>query len=95
MTDDANVYRGLDIHGYDHESVNHSGYEYVRGDAHTNTIKSYWSMLKREINGTYIHVSKKHLQKYLSEFEYRYNLRHSPDLILPALLQIFQRPVGP
>lgn len=95
MTDDATVYRGLDIHGYDHESVNHSAYEYVRGDAHTNTIKSFWSMLKRGINGTYIHVSKTHLQKYLWEFEYRHNLRHAPDLILPALLQVFQRPVGP
>jgi transposase len=94
MTDDAPVYRGLDIHGYDHESVNHSAYEYVRGDAHTNTIESYWSMLKRGINGTYIHVSKKHLQKYLWEFEYRHNLRHAPHLVLPALLQVFQRPLA-
>jgi transposase len=95
MTDDAQVYNGLDIQGYAHESVNHSAEEYVRGDAHTNTIESFWSMLRRSINGTYIHVSKKHLQKYLWEFEYRHNLRHSPDLILPALLQVFQRPVGP
>jgi transposase len=95
MTDDAQVYNGLDIQGYAHESVNHSAEEYVRGDAHTNTIESFWSMLRRSINGTYIHVSKKHLQKYLWEFEYRHNLRHSPDLILSALLQVFQRPVGP
>ena len=95
MTDDAQVYSGLDIQGYAHESVNHSAEEYVRGDAHTNTIESFWSMLRRSINGTYIHVSKKHLQKYLWEFEYRHNLRHSPDLILPALLQVFQRPVAP
>ncbi|MGA9138477.1 MAG: IS1595 family transposase, partial [Methylovirgula sp.] len=71
MTDDATIYRGLDIYGYAHESVDHSAYEYVRGDAHTNTIESFWAMLKRGINGTYIHVSKKHLQKYLWEFEYR------------------------
>ena len=52
-------------------------------------------MLKRGINGTYIHVSKKHLQKYLFEFEYRYNLRQAPHLIFEALLQVFQRPVEP
>lgn len=95
MTDDAPVYDSLDIQGFAHESVNHSAEEYVRGDAHTNTIESFWSMLRRSINGTYIHVSKKHLQKYLWEFEYRHNLRHAPDLILPALLQVFQRPAAP
>lgn len=95
MTDDATLYRGLDIHGFAHKSVNHSAYEYVRGDAHTNTIESYWSILKRGINGTYIHVSKKHLQKYLWEFEYRHNLRHSPHLMLEVLLLVFQRPALP
>lgn len=95
MTDDARLYRGLDIHGYAHESVNHSEKEYVRGDAHTNTIESYWAMLKRGINGTYIHVSKKHLQKYLWEFEYRHNLRRSPHLMLEILLLVFAKPVLP
>jgi transposase len=92
MTDDALVCRGLDIHGFDHESVNHSAYEYVRGDAHTNTIESFWAMLKRGINGTYIHVSKKHLPKYLAEFEYRHNLRRSPHLMFEILLIAFSRP---
>ena len=95
MTDDARVYRGIDIHGYAHESVNHSEYEYVRGEAHTNTIESYWAMLKRGINGTYIHVSKKHLQKYLWEFEYRHNLRHAPHLMFDLLLMVFAQPVLP
>jgi transposase len=95
MTDDAPLYRGLDIHGYTHESVNHTAYEYVRGDAHTNTIESFWAMLKRGINGTYIHVSKKHLQKYLWEFEYRHNLRHAPHLMFDLLLIVFAKPVLP
>jgi transposase len=95
MTDDARLYRGLDIHGFAHESVNHSEKEYVRGDAHTNTIESFWAMLKRGINGTYIHVSKKHLQKYLWEFEYRHNLRHSPHLMFEILLVVFQKPISP
>ena len=95
MTDEAKVYQHLNMEGFEHESVNHSAYEYVRGEAHTNTIEGFWSMLKRGINGTYIHVSKKNLQKYLWEFEYRYNHRHSPDLIFEALLVAFARPVLP
>jgi transposase len=95
MTDEARVYQHLDHEGFTHESVNHSAYEYVRGKVHTNTIEGYWSMLKRGINGTYIHVSKTHLQKYLSEFEYRYNLRHAPHLIFEALLVAFAKPVLP
>ena len=93
MTDDARVYQHLNHEGYIHESVNHSEKEYVRGEAHTNTIELFWSMLKRGINGTYIHVSKKHLQKYLWEFEYRHNLRHSPHLMFEILLVAFQKPL--
>jgi hypothetical protein len=93
MTDDARVYQHMNKEGYVHESVNHSEKEYVRGMAHTNTIESYWSMLKRGINGTYIHVSKKHLQKYLWEFEYRHNLRRTPHLMLPILLTGFHKPL--
>ena len=93
MTDDAVVYRALDTYGaYRREAVNHSAKEYVRGDAHTNSIEGFWAMLKRGINGTYIHVSKKHLQKYLWEFEYRYNLRHAPHLMFDLLCVSFQRP---
>jgi hypothetical protein len=50
-------------------------------------------MLKRGINGTYIHVSKKHLQKYLWEFEYRHKLRHAPHLMFDFLLMVFAHPV--
>lgn len=93
MTDDAIVYKAIDFHGaYERESVNHSEKEYVRGDAHTNNIEAFWSQLKRGIQGTYISVSKKHLQKYLWEFEYRHNLRHAPHLMLPCLLVGFAKP---
>lgn len=57
-----------------HYSVNHSR-EYVKGDIHTNTIESFWAILKRGIIGQFHKVSKKYLQKYLDEFEYRYNRR--------------------
>ena len=58
-----------------HETINHS-YEYVNGDIHTNTIESFWAILKRGIIGQFHKVSRKYLQKYLDEFEYRYNRRN-------------------
>jgi transposase-like protein len=60
-----------------HESVNHSIGEYVRGDAHTNTIEGYFSIMKRGINGVYHHVSEQHLKRYLAEFDFRYNEREA------------------
>src|SRR5258708_3754084 len=58
-----------------HATINHSIGEYVRGDAHTNTIEGYFSILKRGINGIYHHVSQQHLKRYLAEFDFRYNER--------------------
>jgi transposase-like protein len=90
-TDNAHVYRDLD-RVFERQTVDHRKGEYVRGSVHTNTIEGLWSNLKRGINGTYIHVSKKHLQTYLHEFEFRHNLRHAPHLMLDALLLSFPRP---
>jgi transposase-like protein len=59
----------------DHHSVNHSIGEYVRGDVHTNTVESYFSIMKRGITGVYHHVSAQHLKRYLAEFDFRYNER--------------------
>ena len=60
--------------GYEHDNVNHSGGNYVKGDnVHTNTIESVWSVLKRSIIGTYHSVSVKHLQKYVDETTFRLN----------------------
>ncbi len=76
MTDDAGQWRvvGRD---YVHEAVNHGIGEYVRGNAHTNTIEGYFSILKRAIIGTYHHVSQQHLKRYLAEFDFRYNAREA------------------
>lgn len=71
--------------------VDHSKKEWVRGDIHTNTIESVWAQLKRGIRGAHIHVSPKHLSKYLGEFEFRFNLRKSPDRMFSVLLQAFAR----
>ena len=61
--------------GYDHESVCHSVGEYVRGQAHTNGIESFWALLKRGYYGTHHHMSKKHLGQYVNEFAGRHNAR--------------------
>ena len=58
-----------------HKAVNHSVGEYVNGEIHTNGLESFWSMLKRGYMGTYHHMSKKHLHRYVNEFAGRHNSR--------------------
>ena len=70
-TDEAAAYRGLD----NHSTVAHSVGEYVNGQAHTNGIESFWSMLKRGYYGTYHRMSPKHLRRYVAEFAARHNIR--------------------
>jgi transposase-like protein len=71
-TDEAAAYRGLPR---PHEAVKHSANEYVRGMAHTNGMESHWAMFKRAIDGTFHHISAKHLARYTMEFEGRHNAR--------------------
>ncbi len=78
MTDEYSAYEKLGKQ-YEHQTVVHSKKEYVRGEVHTNTMESFWALLKRGIHGIYHHVSKKHLDKYIDEFEYRYNSRKGTD----------------
>lgn len=75
MTDGEGQYRLVAPMFKSHEVVNHSIGEYVRGEAHTNTVEGYFSILKRGITGTYHHVSQQHLKRYLAEFDFRYNER--------------------
>jgi len=70
-TDDATAYQGLP----NHETVKHSVAEYVRGQAHTNGIESFWSTLKRAHKGTFHQLSRKHLHRYIDEFSGRHNMR--------------------
>ncbi len=62
-----------------HEKVWHSGGEYARGEVTTNHVEGYFSRLKRSLNGTYLHVSKEHLHRYLGEFDFRWNTRKMSD----------------
>ncbi len=79
FTDENHVYHTLDKLVRLHETVDHSKHEYARGMIHTNTIESFWSLLKRGVYGIYHHVSKKHLDKYIDEFEFRFNSRKLTD----------------
>ena len=71
-TDEASAYVGINRK---HESVKHSVGEYVRGMAHTNGVESFWASLKRGYQGTYHHMSEKHLGRYINEFAGRHNDR--------------------
>ena len=75
MTDGEGQYRIVGPEFARHEWVNHGIGEYVRGEAHTNRVEGYFSILKRGITGTYHHVSQQHLKRYLAEFDFRYNER--------------------
>jgi len=71
FTDDYTSYKGIEKKGYKHHIVNHSKGEYVRGIAGTNGIESVWANFKRGVYGTYHHLSKKHLQRYVNEFAFK------------------------
>ena len=71
FTDEHRAYQGL----ANREAVKHSVGEYVKGMAHTNGIESLWALLKRGYYGTYHKMSIKHLDRYVSEFQGRYNAR--------------------
>lgn len=79
VTDSNNAYTYPGKEFASHEKVDHSAEEYVRGDVYTNTVESYFALLKRGVHGTFHHISKQHLDKYLAEFDYRYNHRKLDD----------------
>ncbi len=79
MTDELRGYKTVGKEFKSHEVVNHSKYEYVRGNVTTNTVEAFFGLLKRGVNGTFHHVSKEHLHRYLAEFDFRYNLRKLKD----------------
>ena len=75
-TDDAPMYDALPniFNRLQHESVNHSAGEYVRGKAHTNGVESFWALLKRGYTGVFHDITYKHLDRYLAEFSQRWNM---------------------
>lgn len=76
MTDEWRSYQGLSAK-FEHLIVNHGHGEYVKGEIHTNTIEGFWSLFKRGIIGQYHQISRRHIDKYLDEFCFRYNNRET------------------
>jgi hypothetical protein len=80
MTDDYHLYKRVaETTGRKHFTTNHSKYEYVRGDVHSNTVEGFFSLLKRGINGVFHHVGRGHLDRYCDEFAFRYENRKMSD----------------
>ena len=90
ITDEFRSYNILTRKGYDHERVDHRK-EFVIGSTHTNTIESFWAILKRGVYGIYHSISVKYMQNYLNEFCFRYNNRDESqafDVILDQAILI-------
>jgi transposase-like protein len=73
VTDKAQHYKHAPVAA--HESVDHSKFEWVRGDVHTNTLEGFFSIFKRGLVGVYQHMSSNHFDRYLAEFDFRQNTR--------------------
>lgn len=91
QSDEWFAYRNLNKKGYTHETVQHGAGEYARDGIHVNGLEGYWSMLKKGIRSTHIHVSGEYLKNYAKEFEYRYNNRSKPESMFTDLLTSFPR----
>ncbi len=89
-TDSSPSYAEMTDANTTHERVNHREYEWVRGDVHTNSVESVWSLFKRSIVGSYHHMSVKHMDSYLNEMEWRYNNRHNDYLFRDTLRALFK-----
>lgn len=78
-TDESRLYTKVGAEFAAHETVNHSAGEYVRDNVTTNNVENYFSIFKRGMKGVYQHCSEKHLGRYLTEFDFRYNSRDISD----------------
>jgi hypothetical protein len=74
-TDESRLYTKVGANFAKHETVNHSGKEYARGDVTTNSVEGYFSIFKRGMKGVYQHCGEKHLHRYLAEYDFRFNYR--------------------
>lgn len=79
MTDEASAYTIVGREFAEHGVVNHVSGEYSRGDVTTNTVESSFALLKRGLVGAFHHVSERHLQRYVAEFDFRWNHRVTTD----------------
>ena len=88
ITDQHPAYEGIGDEDTVHESVNHGAKEYVRGDVHTNTVEGAFGLFKRSIVGSFHQISVKHLDRYLDEFEFRFNNRKNGYLFRDTITRL-------
>lgn len=92
MTDELVTYpfamKRAGVHDSKHKTIQHRSRVYVKGDIHTNTVESAFSLLKRGIMGTWHRVSAKHLAAYLDEMTWRFNNRKNPYLFRDTMLKL-------
>jgi transposase-like protein len=88
FTDEHKAYQNIADRNTIHATVDHARKEWVRGIVHTNTLENVWSLFKRSIVGSYHQVSVKHLNRYVDEFEFRFNNRDNPFLFRDTLLRL-------
>ena len=91
FTDELPAYKSV-AKTHRHDTVNHRAEQWVKGEVHTNTIESAWSLFNRSIIGAYHKMSTKHMDAYLNEFEWRFNNRHNPYLFRDTLLKLIASP---
>jgi transposase-like protein len=87
FTDEAPAYNDLPQSGYVHKRVHHSAKVWVRGEAHTNAIEGFWSLVKNGIRGVNHSVSAKYLQNYLDEYSFRYSRRFDTTPMFESFLK--------
>ena len=90
-TDELTSYGGIHRIGYYHRRVHHAARVYVDGDAHTNTIEGFWSLIKRSIGGAHHAVSAKYLQTYLNEYTFRWNHREDRQPMFLTMMRQVQK----
>jgi transposase-like protein len=89
-TDSHRSYRGIADHNTHHEYVDHSRDEWVRGQIHTNTVESVWSLFDRSVIGAYHKLSVKHLPAYLDEAAFRWNNKNNPFMFRDTILRLVE-----
>lgn len=88
MTDDAAMYKTIGREFTAHDSIKHGAKIYARGNVHTNTIEGFFSIFKRGMKGIYQHCGEQHLQRYLTEFDFRYSNREITDAERALMLRM-------
>jgi transposase-like protein len=87
-SDDNTAYGDLSGAGRRHETVQHGRDEFCRGDIHTNGLEGVWGLFKRSIIGSYHKISMKHLDRYIDEFEFRFNNRNNTYIFRDAMREL-------